>query len=83
MESSSQTPRVAPTVYTRMVETVSAGTVIVMSSVVVKASALTKVVKRVRRLRLVVHVACTVLEGQEIAIVRNVRSEGLPGQKQG
>ena len=48
-----------------------------------KASALAKVVRRVRRLRLVVHVACTVLEGQEIAIVRNVRSEGLPGQEQG
>ena len=47
-------------------------TVIVMSSVVVKVSASADVVERMRSSVMVVHVACTVLEGREIAVVREM-----------
>ena len=83
MESSSQTPRVAPTVYTIMGEVVSAEAVIVISSVGVKASASAEVAERVRSSETVVYVAYTVLEGQgNRCSMRSVRSEELAGQKQ-
>ena len=51
-------------IHTMGVGRVSAETVTMMSSAVKMASALARVVERVRSLNWAVHVACTVLEGQ-------------------
>ena len=63
MESTSQTPRVAPTVHTMMLERESTKNVnTMMKTVAVKASA--EVVGRVRSSDAVVQAAYMVLEGQ-------------------
>ena len=84
METSSQTPRVVPTVHTMVVKRVSAKTIIVIRLVVVKAFASAKVVKRVTSSKAVTHVVCTVLGGQENRCsTRVIHSEDLAGQVQG
>ena len=80
MKISSQTPRRTPKVQTRMVEWVLTEAILVMSSVVVNASASAEVAQRRRSSEVVVHVTCTVLEGQgNCYSTRNMRSEGLAG----
>ena len=83
MESSSQTPRVAPTVHTMIMKGASAETMIVVMSSVMKASASADVVERVTSLETVVYVAYIVLEEQrKHCSTRNMRSEELAGPGQ-